>query len=296
MPCKPRSFYFLRISRRHVMVCLPTTPHNLGTQLIRFHYCSFPPFSGSAALIERAETASAACIAAEKLATEAVNRMTIAVAAKDAAEAAMVRDCESSDSSCGLFTSNCSNAKCLCTRRGATAASCKPNICINCVTLLTLRSMRRLQTLELQMKKEGATRDELISAMHATTAKVHSLITSAEARLYVMCCGRCKWLKNARAKSWRVRSRCSCLHCHALALQLYNFHLSTIIACNALCLRCDCSARDLHQAAQDAQTQLGQMWAQQLERRWARPPLQPLCVPIALVNVCLNYFTLPLRA
>ncbi len=32
--------------------------------------------------------------------------------------------------------------------------------------------MRRLQTIELQMKKEGSTRDELIAAMHATTAKV----------------------------------------------------------------------------------------------------------------------------
>ena len=32
--------------------------------------------------------------------------------------------------------------------------------------------MRRLQTLEMQMKKEGATRDELIAAMHTTTAKV----------------------------------------------------------------------------------------------------------------------------
>lgn len=37
MPSKPRSFYFLQILRRHVMVCLPTTPHHLGTQLIRFH-------------------------------------------------------------------------------------------------------------------------------------------------------------------------------------------------------------------------------------------------------------------
>jgi hypothetical protein len=32
--------------------------------------------------------------------------------------------------------------------------------------------MRRLQTLEMQSKKEGTTRDELIAAMHTTTAKV----------------------------------------------------------------------------------------------------------------------------
>jgi hypothetical protein len=38
-----------------------------------------------------------------------------------------------------------------------------------------MRSMRRLQTLELQMKKDGAIRDELITAMHATTAKVTCL-------------------------------------------------------------------------------------------------------------------------
>jgi hypothetical protein len=43
--------------------------------------------------------------------------------------------------------------------------------------------MRRLQTLELQAKKEGATRDELIAAMNATTAKVQAVEERAREEL-----------------------------------------------------------------------------------------------------------------
>ena len=45
--------------------------------------------------------------------------------------------------------------------------------------------MRRLQTIELQMKKEGSTRDELIAAMHTTTAKVFGQTNATELQLCV---------------------------------------------------------------------------------------------------------------
>ena len=48
---------------------------------------------------------------------------------------------------------------------------------------LHAESMRRLQAVELQTKKEGQTRDELITAMHATTAKVQAVEERAREEL-----------------------------------------------------------------------------------------------------------------